>query len=190
MAWKSAPVGEKPTRPSHSGSAKSRMLVGRSASVTLSVLYMTTVERARKPVQLPELGTYSAGMLSRAACGTGAKRPSLSTMLIAGRVLGEEDVGGGVAALLDDLVGHLEVLAAAQLDVEPGLLLEERDDLVEQLLVLGVVDDQVGRVEDAARAQGSDEQRGEGGAGPSTSGAAQGGGRHGSVVLGARIRVG
>ena len=59
----------------------------------------------------------------------------------------------------DELVGQLEVLAAAQLDVEPGLLLEERHDLVEQLLVLGVVDDQVGPVEDAARAQRSDEQR-------------------------------
>ena len=57
MAWKSAPVGEKPTRPAHSGSAKSRIEVGISASLRASVLYIATVERARIPVQLPELGT-------------------------------------------------------------------------------------------------------------------------------------
>ena len=53
IAWKSAPVGENPTRPSHSGSAKSRIDSGRSLSVSASVLYIATVERASMPVQLP-----------------------------------------------------------------------------------------------------------------------------------------
>ena len=60
------------------------MLPGRSESETAEVLYIATVERARMPVQLPELGTYSSGIVSSAASDTGAKRPALSTMLIAG----------------------------------------------------------------------------------------------------------
>ena len=63
-------------------------------------------------------------------------------------------LGGGPA---DGTGAELRGDGGHQLDVEPGLLLEERHDLVEQLLVLGVVDDQVGRVEDAARAQRGNE---------------------------------
>ena len=58
-------------------------------------------------------------------------------------VLGQEHVRVGGVALLHELVGQLEVLGVAQLDLDPGLLLEGRHDLVEELLVLGVVDDQL-----------------------------------------------
>ena len=84
MAWKSAPVGEKATRPCHSGSAKSRIEAGMSASVMESVLYIATVERARKPVHARSAGTYWAGIVAVAASGSSAKSPALSTMLIAG----------------------------------------------------------------------------------------------------------
>ncbi len=55
-----------------------------SASVRASVLYIATVERARMPVQLPELGTYSLGIGAVASSDTGANSPSLSTMFNAG----------------------------------------------------------------------------------------------------------
>ncbi len=84
IAWKSAPVGEKETRSFHSGLAKSRIEAGMSASVMESVLYIATVERARKPVQLRSAGTYCSGMVAVADSGRSAKRPALSTMLIAG----------------------------------------------------------------------------------------------------------
>ena len=84
IAWKSAPVGEKATRPFHSGSAKSRIEAGMSASVIVSVLYIATVERARKPVHVRSDGTYSSGIEAVAASGSSANSPALSTMLIAG----------------------------------------------------------------------------------------------------------
>ena len=90
-------------------------------------------------------GRTRPGSRPCAASGSSREQAGVVDDAHRGRVLGEEHVGGRVLALLDDLVGHLEVLAAAQLDVEAGLLLEERHDLVEELLVLGVVDDEVGR---------------------------------------------
>src|SRR3546814_9475562 len=63
-----------------------------------------------------------------------------------GRVLGEEDVGRRRLALGHDLVGELEVLAVAQLDLDAGLLLEDRGHLLEELLVLRVVDGDEGAV--------------------------------------------
>src|SRR3546814_19439258 len=73
IAWKSAPVGEKETLPFHSGSARSRMLLGRSFSAICSLLYISTVERAAKPVQAPLAGRYCSGIRARVSSPTGPK---------------------------------------------------------------------------------------------------------------------
>ena len=85
----------------------------------------------------------------------GRTGPALSTMLIAGEFSVRKTSAGESSPSCDQLVGQLEVLAVAQLDVEPGLLLEERHDLVDQLLVLGVVDHQVGAADQRCSAVSS-----------------------------------
>ena len=64
-------------------------------------------------------GRTARGSVAVAASGSSAKSPAFSTDAHRRGVLGEEDVGGGGLALLDDLVGHLEVVAAAQLTSTP-----------------------------------------------------------------------
>ena len=72
----------------------------------------------------PWTGRNSAGTWSSVALSTSANRPAFSTCVMAGRVLGEEDVGRRGGALLHDLVGHLGVVAVAHGDLDAGLLRE------------------------------------------------------------------
>jgi hypothetical protein len=77
-------VGEKEIRPFHSGFARSISEAGTWASLIWSLLYTSTVERPAKPVHAPSSGRYCAGILSRVAWSSFAKRFLLSTSAIAG----------------------------------------------------------------------------------------------------------
>ena len=59
------------------------------------------------------------------------------------RVLGEEDVGGRVVALLGDRRGELGAVAVADLDVDAGLLLEPLEQRCDELLLAARVDRQL-----------------------------------------------
>ena len=98
-----------------------------------------------------------------AGLGQGCEEVGVLDLRHGGGVLGEEDVRGRGVALLDELGGELEVLAVAQLDVDAGLLGERRRQLLDQLLVLGVVDHDRRAVVAAPGEDGRQQQGGQGG---------------------------
>ena len=55
------------------------------------------------------------------SCGSLASRPAVGDRADRARLLGEEDVGGGVVALLDQGRGEVGGVAVADLDVAVGL---------------------------------------------------------------------
>ena len=82
-----------------------------------------------------------------------------------GQVGGDEQVGVGRVALAAQALEQLGRGAAAQLDVEPGLLLEGLEGLLVAVLGAAVVDDDVGRSgerEGGHAEAGDDDQHGGG----------------------------
>ena len=164
IAWKSAPVGENEISPAHSRLGEVEDRVGQ-----LGLLDQVGVvdqhrraggeagpQAARRPVLLRDRSERLVVQRREEAGALHARH---------GRgVLGEEHVGRRCVALLQELGRQLGVAAVAQLDLDAGLLRERRRQLFEQLLVLGVVDDDLRPVVAAAdRAERGDHRQGQGG---------------------------
>ena len=66
------------------------------------------------PVHLLVEGRNSAGTWSTVALSTSANRPAFSTWAMAGEFSVRKTSAGEACAFLDDLVGHLGVVALAQ----------------------------------------------------------------------------
>ena len=141
MAWKSAPAGAAAQRPFHAGSASSAIVFGSLSSVELGLVVGKN--------------GGAGGNAGPVAVGRADIRPAPIEVVLrqrreqAGmvdqhhrrRILGEEHVGRGVGAFLEDLVADLEIAALAHGDRNAGLLGEGIGPGLGQVFVLGIVDD-------------------------------------------------
>ena len=129
IAWKSAPVGENATRLAHSlGEVHQR---GRQLVLAHGVVVDQDGgpgDEARPVLVAGDVLRWDQieGLLAdwREQAGVVDQRHRRG-------VLGQEHVGRRRVPLLDELVGEFEVLAVAELHLDPGLILEERGNLLE-----------------------------------------------------------
>ena len=102
---------------------------------------MSTLTRAETPTQSPcRRVVLGSGSWPASTASTGASRPLLLQVLERRRVLGVEDVGHRMRLLGDDLVGEGVLVVVADVDLDPGLLLERGDERLGRLLVLAAVE--------------------------------------------------
>ena len=95
----------------------------------------------------------------------GLEQPGLLGAPEVREVRGDEQVGGRLGTLAAQALEQLGRGAAAQLDLQPGLLLEGLERLLVPVLRAAVVDDDVGRAAERERSggeQGDDEHGGSG----------------------------
>ena len=124
-------VGEVEDRRRQVGLGQVAGVVGDDASPTADA----RPRAVRRPVAGIDEGEDVIGELRQPVLGR--ERPE------GAGVLGEEDVGGAVVALLEDRRGELGGAAVADLDVDPALLLEAGEDRADELLAAAAVDDEL-----------------------------------------------
>ena len=130
---------------------------------------MSTLTRAETPTQSPVGELYWLGVLARVDGSTLASRPLVWQVLNGRRVLGVDHVGRRAAPFGDDLVGQGVLVVAADVDGDPGGLLEPGHQRVGGLHVLAAVEgDRAGARGRAATGgqhpagQGQDQGQGDG----------------------------
>ena len=139
--WKLALVGAQPTRPFQAGSARSRTDAGQIGVGELARVVGEDASATADADPVAVVGRNRASTRSRRSSGSGASRPSAARAPEGTAVLGEEDVGRAVVALLEDRRGELRGARVADLDVDAGRLLEPREDRADELLAATGVDD-------------------------------------------------